>query len=284
MVAIGRALERTGRVRRTGDEWYYEPPPRPEGENFLSGAELAAHAVPEPDHPFSSGSSSGRAFLIWKRQSPPRPSWTSPWGPGVPGWHLECFAMADRLLGVPVDLHGGGRDLVFPHHFAENETAFELEGRPFSRLYLHTGFVLQRGAKMSKSSGNLVSIQSALHSFDPGALRWFLLGRSYRERLEWDPAAAARAAEEHAVLRRTLRAWTAPGAGGRGRAAQARALAGAVRAHIAGGLRIDRAVHDLRAFGEALDRDPSGRLASGERPAARAALRSIEERTGIPLL
>lgn len=284
IVAVGRALERTGRVRRTGDEWYYEPPPRREGENFLSGAELAAHAVPEPGHPFSVGTGSGRSFLIWKRQSPPRPSWPSPWGPGVPGWHLECFAMADRLLGVPVDLHGGGRDLVFPHHFAENETALELEGRRFSQLYLHTGFVLQRGAKMSKSAGNLVSIQSALRDLGPGALRWYLLGRSYRERLEWERRAAVRAADEYREVRRAVRHWLAPGSGGRGRASAARELAESVRTHISGGLRVDRAIGDLCRFGVAINREPSGRVARGERLAARAALRSIEERTGIPLL
>ena len=284
MVAVGRALERTGRVQRSGDEWFYEPPPRREGENFPSGAELAAHAVPEPEHPFSVGAGSGRAFLVWKRQSPPRPSWPSPWGPGVPGWHLECFAMADRLLGVPVDLHGGGRDLVFPHHFAENETALELEGRRFAYLYLHTGFVLQRGAKMSKSAGNLVSIQSALQGIGAGALRWYLLGHWYRERLEWERRAAERAATEYREVARAFRDWLRPGAGGHGRASDAVVLAASVRAHLAGGLRIDRVLHELHRFADGLDRDPSGRVGSGDRPAARAAIRSIEDRTGIRLL
>ena len=282
MVAIGRALERTGRVHRTGEEWIYSPPPRRERENFLSGSELARHAVPEPGHPFPE--TGGREFQLWHRQSPPLPSWPSPWGPGVPGWHLECFAMAERLLGVPVDLHGGGRDLVYPHHFAENEVALELEGRRFSDLYLHTGFVLQDGAKMSKSSGNLVLLRDALRRWGAGALRWYLLGDRPRARLEWRDAAADRAREELDAFRQAIRASTRPGAGGRGRAAAVRHLAAAVREELAVGLRTDRAIAALRGFSEDLNRSDAGRLARGERRAAIAAYRDLEERTGIALL
>ena len=282
MVAIGRALERTGRVRRTGEEWTYSPPPRRERENFLSGDELARHAVPEAGHPFPV--TGGREFQLWKRQSPPLPSWPSPWGPGVPGWHLECFAMAERLLGVPVDLHGGGRDLVYPHHFAENEVALELEGRRFSDLYLHTAFVLQDGAKMSKSAGNLVLLRDGLRRWGPGALRWYLLGDRPRARLEWSDRAADRARAELDDLRAGVRHWVGPGTGGRGRAAAARRLAATVRTELAGGLRTDRAIAALRGFSEELGRAPAGRLARGERRAAIAALRDVEERTGIRLL
>ncbi len=283
MVAVGRALARTGRVERRGDEWYYVPPPRAAGENFLSGRDLAAHAVDEPTHPFRAEPGDGRSFQVWKRQGPPLPSWESPWGRGVPGWHLECFAMAERLLGVPVDLHGGGRDLAYPHHYAENEVALELEGRTFSRVYLHTGFVLQDGAKMSKSTGNLVLLRRALAEYGRSGLRWYLLGRPYRERLAWDDRDAARAREEAATVRALIRRWIAPGGSGRGRATTVRAVAEAVRRELAGGLRTDRALGRLRSFGRALARDPSGRLARGERPAAVAALRGIEERLGIEL-
>lgn len=282
MVAIGRALERTGRVRRSGEEWIYSPPPRRARENFLSGHELGRHAVPEPGHPFPDGG--GREFQLWKRQAPPLPSWPSPWGPGVPGWHLECFAMAERLLGVPVDLHGGGRDLVYPHHFAENEVALELEGRRFSDLYLHTGFVLQDGAKMSKSSGNLVLLRDALRRWGAGTLRWYLLSRRARERLEWRDADADRARDDLERLRAALRTWTAPGAGGNGRATAARNLAGDVRTELSRGLRTDRAIAALGGFADELERSPTGRLARGERTSAAAAIREIEERTGIELL
>ncbi|MGP8077434.1 MAG: class I tRNA ligase family protein [Thermoplasmata archaeon] len=284
MVAVGHALERTGRVHRTGDEWFYEPPERGPGENFLSGRELADRAVAEPGHPFRAERGDGRSFMIWKRQEAPRPSWNSPWGPGVPGWHLECFAMAERLLGVPVDLHGGGRDLVYPHHYAENEVALELEGRPFSHIYLHCGFVLQSGAKMSKSAGNLVPLRTALAAVGPGALRWFLLDRPYAERLEWDARPLRRAAEEYELLRETLTRWIAPGAGGSGRARPAVAAAEAVRRDLAGGLRTDLAFAHIRKLARAIGADPSGRVARGERSEARAALRSIEERTGLALV
>lgn len=284
MIAVGRALERTGRVRRTGDEWYYEPPARAPGENFLSGRELAAHAVDEPGHPFEGPQGDGRSFLVWKRQDPPRPSWKSPWGVGVPGWHLECFAMAERLLGIPVDLHGGGRDLVYPHHYAENEVALELEGRPFSHVYLHCGFVLQDGAKMGKSTGNLVPLRTALASVGPGALRWYLLDRPCTQRLDWDGRELARAAEEYRQVRAAVRRWAAAGGSGRGSARTATALAERVRQELLRGLGTDRAIGRLRAFAAAISREPSGRIARGERREARAALRTIEARTGIPLL
>ncbi|HTP53589.1 MAG TPA: class I tRNA ligase family protein [Thermoplasmata archaeon] len=284
MVAVGRALERTGRVHRTGDEWYYEPPARPAGANFLSGADLAARAVAEPGHPFRPERGDGRSFMVWKRQERPRPSWRSPWGPGVPGWHLECFAMAERLLGVPVDLHGGARDLVYPHHYAENEVALELEGRPFSDVYLHFGFVLQDGSKMSKSVGNLVPLRTALAAVGPGALRWYLLDRPPADRLEWDAHDLRRAAAEYDGIRRAIARWAAPGGAGRGTAARARTLAESVRRELAGGLRTDRAFARIRAFAREVGREPTGRVAKGEGPAARTALRTVEERTGLALV
>jgi len=192
--------------------------------------------------------------------------------------------MAERLLGIPVDLHGGGRDLVYPHHYAENETALELEGRPFSRVYMHTGFVLLGGAKMSKSVGNLVSIRTARAAVGPGALRWFLLGRPYADRLEWDVGALHRATAEFGEIRAAIARWLAPGAGGRRGADRALGLAEAVRRDLAGGLRSDRAWSRIRGFARELGRDPTGRVASGERGAARAALASVVERTGLPLL
>jgi len=283
MVAVARALERTGRVRRTGDEWFYEPPLRRAGENFLSGEELADRAVPEPGHPFRNFRGDGRSFQVWKRQEPPRPSWRSPWGPGVPGWHLECFVMAERLLGVPVDLHGGGRDLIYPHHYAANEVALELEGRPFSELYLHLGFVLQDGAKMSKSTGNLVPLRSALAEVGAGALRWYLLDRACADRLEWRSSDLARAAAELAEVRRTIAGWLRASPTGRGTARPAVALAEGVRRALAAGLRTDRAFDRIRSFARVLAREPSGHVAPAHRREAREAVRAVEDRTGLDL-
>ncbi len=284
MIEVARRLEKTGRVHRRGEEWVYDPPKRARGQNFPTGEALAVHAVPEPGHPFPRVDGEAGEFMVWRRQDPPLPSWRSPWGRGMPGWHLECYSMAEKLLGIPVGVHGGGRDLIFPHHFAENEIALSLARRPFSRLFVHMAFVTQNGLKMAKSTGDLVSIQEALSSASADGLRWYLTGLPYTERLEWDDAAYARAAAEFDIVRASLRDWTSPGAGGRYGARHARALAEGVRRDLSDDLRTDRVIQRFRRFIERLRSDPSDRVARGERSAALAALRSIEERTGLALL
>ncbi|MGA8710143.1 MAG: class I tRNA ligase family protein [Thermoplasmata archaeon] len=284
IVRVARALAKTGRVRREGDVWIYSPPDRALGENFPTDSELARHAVDEPEHPFPRREGAVGEFVVWKRQDPPLPSWPSPWGRGSPGWHLECYAMARRLLGIPVDVHGGGLDLIYPHHHAENEVALALDGSPFARLFVHTAFVLQSGAKMSKSTGNLVSLRDALRRSSVGGLRWYLLSTPYRVRLEWDPLALDRAQVEYRELRGRLRRWLSPGAGGVLGAALTAELSENVRRDLAEGLAADRAIDRLREFSSQLSHDPSERVASGERTSARTALRAIEQRTGIPLV
>jgi len=284
IIRVAEALEKTGRVRREGDVWIYSPPDRPAGENFPTDSELARHAVDEPEHPFPRREGAVGEFVVWKRQDPPAPSWSSPWGPGAPGWHLECYAMAHRILGLPVDVHGGGLDLIYPHHHAENEVALALDGTPFSRLFVHTAFVLQGGEKMSKSTGNLVSLKTALRRSSPSGLRWYLLSTPYRVRLEWDSNALLAAEHEYRELRRRLARWLAPGAGGALGAPLVERLAADARQDLAEGLAADRVVDRLRELSATLARDPSGRVARGDRRKARAALRSVEERTGISLV
>ena len=284
IVRVAESLEKTGRVRREGDLWIYSPPGHPETVNFPTDPELARHAVEEPDHPFPRREGALGEFVIWKRQRPPLPSWNSRWGPGTPGWHLECYAMARRILDVPVDLHGGGLDLIYPHHHAENEIALALDHEPFSRLFVHTAFVLQGGAKMSKSTGNLISLRAALERSSPGGLRWYLLATPYRVRLEWNVRALDAANREFRLLRSHLDRWLAPGAGGALGASVAERLAEDARSDLAEGLAADRLIRRLRDFSYQLGRDPSDHVAAGERSAARRALRSVEERTGIPLV
>lgn len=284
IVRVVEALARTGRVRREGDVWIYSPPDRPLGENFPTDSELARHAVVEPEHPFPRREGAVGEFVVWKRQDPPLPSWKSRWGPGAPGWHLECYAMARRILDLPVDLHGGGLDLVYPHHHAENEIALALDGKPFSRLFVHTAFVLQDGAKMSKSTGNLISLRTALRRSSAGGLRWYLLSTPYRVRLDWDPRALDAADQEYRELRRHLARWLAPGAGGALGAPLVRRLSEETRGDLAEGLAAHRVIERLRDFSAQLARDPSERVARGDRTAARNAVRAVEERTGIPLL
>ncbi len=283
MVQVAARLERTGRVRHDGEAWYYRPPDRPREENFPVSTELAEHAVLEPGHPFPDRESVASEFMVWKRQEPPLPSWRGPYGPGMPGWHLECYAMARHYLGVPVDLHGGGLDLVYPHHHAENEIALALDGRPFSRFFLHTAFVLQDGRKMSKSTQNLVSIREALRDAEAPGLRWYLLTPRYSERLEWDGDAYCSAALELAGVRRSIGAWLGSSRRGPLGVRTAQALAEGVRQDLLDNLGTDRAIARIRAFARSLDADPRGGIARGDRRAASHALAEVETRLGIRL-
>lgn len=284
IVRVAEALAKTGRVRHEGDLWIYSPPEHPDTVNFPTDSELARHAVDEPDHPFPRREGALGEFVVWKRQDPPLPSWKSPWGAGSPGWHLECYAMARRILDIPVDLHGGGLDLIYPHHHAENEIALALDGQSFSRLFVHTAFVLQGGAKMSKSTGNLIPLRVALDRSSPGGLRWYLLSTPYRVRLQWSARALELADREYGRLRDHLARWLAPGAGGTLGASVVERLADEARADLAEGLAADRVIERLRGLSAQLGRDASDHVAAGERPAARRALRAVEERMGLPLL
>jgi cysteinyl-tRNA synthetase len=283
MTEVARQLARTGRVHRQGNEWLYTPPARPRGVNFATAADLAAHAVHEPGHPFPLGNGAAGEFMVWKLQDPPRPSWAGPWGRGTPGWHLECYAMASELLGLPVDIHGGGTDLIFPHHYAENEVALALRHRPFANIFVHPGLVLWEGAKMSKSKGNLVSLRAALATAGPDALRWYLLSRAPTERFHWTPEGAARAAAEWRRIQRTLQLWLRPAAGGHVGSLRAREVAAEVRWDLGADLATDRAFDHLRAWATAIEGDPSGHVPHGERKGAVAALAEVERRTGLKI-
>ena len=124
-------------------------------------------------------------FVLWKSAKPGEPRWPSPWGPGRPGWHLECSVMSNKYLGPTFDIHGGGRDLLFPHH--ENERAQSMcanEGK-FARYWVHNGFVTVESEKMSKSLGNFLTIRDALKLYHPEVLRIFLLSKQYRSPLDF---------------------------------------------------------------------------------------------------
>ena len=125
-------------------------------------------------------------FALWKGARPGEPSWESPWGPGRPGWHIECTSMSMTYLGETLDIHGGGQDLVFPHH--ENEIAQSEASTgvvPFSRYWVHNGLLRLGGDKMSKSLGNLVSVEEALQNYSPDAMRLYFLSSHYRSPLSY---------------------------------------------------------------------------------------------------
>ena len=157
-------------------------------------------------------------FALWKAAKPGEPTWDSPWGAGRPGWHIECSAMIESILGRSIDIHGGGQDLVFPHH--ENELAqstascrccTEVEGdktnepeEPFVRYWVHNGFVKVDSEKMSKSLGNFFTIREVTERYHPTALRWMLLGTHYRAPINYTQRALEEASDRLYYLYQTL--------------------------------------------------------------------------------
>ncbi|HEX2289631.1 MAG TPA: DALR domain-containing protein, partial [Pseudonocardiaceae bacterium] len=136
----------------------------------------------------ASGKRDPRDFALWKAAKPGEPCWPTPWGPGRPGWHLECSAMATTYLGAEFDIHGGGLDLVFPHH--ENERAqSRAAGDGFARYWLHIGWVTLSGEKMSKSLGNTLSVPATLRRVRAVELRYYLIGAHYRSAIEYSDGA-----------------------------------------------------------------------------------------------
>ncbi len=124
-------------------------------------------------------------FALWKAAKPGEPSWASPWGPGRPGWHIECSAMSSSLLGESFDIHGGGRDLIFPHHENEIAQSEGVSGKPFVRYWLHNGFVNVNQEKMSKSLGNFFTIRDILARYDAEVVRFFILTAHYRSPIDF---------------------------------------------------------------------------------------------------
>ncbi|MEW5724420.1 MAG: cysteine--tRNA ligase [Thermodesulfobacteriota bacterium] len=183
MTEAVQALLEKGHAYRVDGDVYYDVASSP-GYGRLSGRtleDMRAGARVEVDerkkNPWD--------FALWKESKPGEPAWPTPWGPpGRPGWHTECLVMSHGLLGDEFDVHGGGLDLVFPHH--ENELAqAEALGRRFARVWMHNGFVRVNNEKMSKSLKNFFTIKEVLERFDPEVLRLFLLSKHYRSPVDF---------------------------------------------------------------------------------------------------
>ena len=168
--------------------------------------EYGALSGQRPDDMQAAGDSAGdsrkrdpRDFALWKSTKPGEPSWPTPWGPGRPGWHLECSAMAGKYLGPAFDVHGGGLDLIFPHH--ENEVAqSKAAGRGFANYWLHNAWVTTSGEKMSKSLGNSLLVREVVRRVRPIELRYYLVSAHYRSMVEF----SFEALEENAVSFRRI--------------------------------------------------------------------------------
>jgi cysteinyl-tRNA synthetase len=197
LIEKGYAYEAGGnvyfRVRRDPD---YGKLSRRSLEQMVAGARIEVGE--EKEDPMD--------FILWKAAKPGEPAWDSPWGRGRPGWHIECSAMSLRYLGEQIDIHGGGQDLVFPHH--ENEIA-QSEGftgkKPFVRYWMHNGLMQLGAQKMSKSLGNLITIRQALEKYSPDALRIFVLSSYYRSPLTYTEEALEAAERGSERLRQAAR-------------------------------------------------------------------------------
>ncbi len=196
LALVGAALD-TGHAYRSEGAVYFDVTTfRDFGKvSHLSEDEMLVLAAEQGGNPGDPAKRHPLDFVLWQPSLPDEPAWESRWGPGRPGWHVECSALAMRELGPTIDLHGGGRDLVFPHHECETAQSESVTGRQFVRHWLHVGLVGLGGQKMSKSIGNLVFVGDLLKNWDPMVVRLALLAHHYRSDWEWDDAQLQPAAE-----------------------------------------------------------------------------------------
>jgi len=153
--------------------------------SHLSRAEMLELAAERGGNPGDPAKRDPLDFVLWQPSAPDEPTWSSMWGPGRPGWHIECSALALRELGTTIDLHGGGSDLIFPHHECEAAQSEAATGEKFVRHWLHAPMVRLDGVKMSKSLGNLVFVSELVKEWDPMAVRLAILDHSYRQPWDW---------------------------------------------------------------------------------------------------
>lgn len=204
---IGMVLD-SGNAYRAGEAVYFDISTYPhfgeisrlDEDTMMAYAKERGGNIDDPNkrHPLD--------FVLWQPSAEGEPAWESLWGPGRPGWHVECSALALRDLGTTIDLHGGGTDLIFPHHECERAQSESATGEPFVRHWMHVGMVRLGGEKMSKSLGNLIFVSDLLKAWEPQAIRIALASKHYRDSWEWDdalmPAATSR-----------LERWRASGSG-----------------------------------------------------------------------
>jgi L-cysteine:1D-myo-inositol 2-amino-2-deoxy-alpha-D-glucopyranoside ligase len=207
---IGAVLD-SGHAYSAGGAVYFDVSsfPRFGQVSHLSRDEMLVLAAERGGKPDDPNKRDPLDFVLWQPSAPDEPSWDSRWGRGRPGWHIECSALAMRELGNTVDLHGGGTDLVFPHHECETAQSESVTGATFSRHWLHVGMVGLDGRKMSKSLGNLVFVDDLLKEWEPMAIRLALLGHHYRTDWDWTNADAEHGAERLEAWRRAGRSRSA---------------------------------------------------------------------------
>jgi cysteinyl-tRNA synthetase len=202
-------------------------------------------------------------FALWKGAKPGEPAWESPWGPGRPGWHIECSAMSSKYLGQPFDIHGGGQDLIFPHHENEIAQSEAAAGRPFANFWTENGMVNLGGEKMSKSTGKLFWIEDIVAAVDPEVVRYYLLSTHFRSPIDFNHERLAESAVAYQRLRSPLEradSWGHP------------------TSDSAGGRMGEAIAEATRLFGEAMDDDFNSARAIGHLfDLSREANRALDE-------
>ena len=163
-------------------------------DDLQSGARIGVDE--RKDDPFD--------FVLWKSAKPGEPAWESPWGPGRPGWHIECSAMSQKYLGATFDIHGGGQDLIFPHHENEIAQSEAANGCPFAHYWVHNGWVTLGGEKMSKSTKLFRSIEEIAAGFNMESIRFYLMSTHYRSPIEFSEERLTEAGQSYGKLRRAL--------------------------------------------------------------------------------
>ncbi|WP_373501010.1 cysteine--tRNA ligase [Desulfococcus sp.] len=198
---IGRLLQK-GHAYRVQDRVYFRVESFPAygrlSRRCIENMPAVSRVESDPDK------SNPHDFLLWKPSEPDAPGWESPWGRGRPGWHIECSAMAQTLLGDRFDIHGGGTDLVFPHHENEIAQSQAVTGKNPARFWVHHGLVDMDGRKMAKSTGRFVTLRTLFDIYPPDAIRLFLLSKHYRHPLDYSPERMAESAAGAERIRRTL--------------------------------------------------------------------------------
>ena len=247
LAASGHAYQRDGNVYfRVGSVADYGRLSRLSREEMIT---LSAQRGADPNDPRKQDPLD---FVLWQASAPDEPRWESPWGVGRPGWHIECSAMALEYLGPQVDVHGGGADLIYPHHESEIAQSESVTGiRPFARIWVHVGMVGYQGEKMSKSLRNLVLVRDLLKRYDADSIRVVLLRHHYREPWEYTEDQL----DDAAAWTKRLRAAAARASNGTGESALA------VRAALEDDLDTPRA---LRLLDDALGRGEGGWRAAAD--------------------
>ena len=230
IVALIEGLVESGHAYASGPDVYFDV------DSYDPYGKLSKQQVAEMRHGARIDLGDDKAdpldFALWKGAKPGEPAWDSPWGAGRPGWHIECSAMSLKYLGAGFDIHGGGRDLIFPHH--ENEVAqAEAAAHPFARFWMHNGMLNLREEKMSKSVGNILTLRHILDEHRPEALIAAFVGTHYRSPLEFSTDLLTESEQQVDRLRNVFRALAdrvavADGAVAEGVAADGAAADGAI--------------------------------------------------------